>query len=151
MAIDIELLRDASAVIMARRDELHERFHRLLGERHPALEQSLDEDERNSTRRIFDGGLQALLAYSNDPDRLEQAVRGIASDQVINSFDPEYLEVFGSVCLEALAELFGERWSKQMETAFDDAICLVAAIIQRTLLDYRSLPKPTRAAMDTLP
>jgi hemoglobin-like flavoprotein len=133
MSLNIELIEESSARIRADRQRLHVLFSEVLARRHPCLERTLTETDRQALSSLFDNALKALLERFDDPDQLEEAVTEIGRGRIKDLFQPEYMEVFGTTLLEALGEFFGDDWTPRLEAAWDEAIGMARVIMMQAM------------------
>lgn len=135
MSLDIELIEASSKKIRADRPRLHELFTKTLAQRHPCLDRTLTEVDRQALSSLFDNVLTALLEQFDNPDHLEQLIVNISRGRIRDLFQPEYMEVFGTALLEALEEFFGDEWSAKLEAAWDEAIGMTRVIMMQAMVD----------------
>lgn len=108
-------------------------FYRILFGRCPALQQTMNEDRKDALRSAFNRGVQIMMDYSGDPDKLERELSILAGDCIKTEVPLECLDILAIVIIETLAELFGSDWDSQLEAAWDEAIGLGTLIISRAV------------------
>ncbi|MEA3297123.1 MAG: globin domain-containing protein [candidate division Zixibacteria bacterium] len=131
MALNVQLIRDTVKHVGQKREEFRTRFYEILFEKHPSLQSMFDADDRIIFGNLFDDAVNVIITSFEDTDKLEVTLLELGRRRYYTNLKSEHFSVFEEVLLEVLAEVVGSDWTREVESAWDEAIGLTFAIMRR--------------------
>jgi hemoglobin-like flavoprotein len=123
------VLRDAIEEVLAQEVDFALRFYERLFERYPELRPMFHRSSPDAQQRMFTQKLVYLIDFYDDSQRLEQAVREVASTHKSYNVTAEMYGWVGGVLLEVLAEALGPRWDSETASAFEACWAKVSDLV----------------------
>ena len=126
MTLDLEALETSFDLVAARGDELMDCFYAELFAAAPAVEPLFPADLRRQKTMLL-GALVLLRKSLRNLDAIVPSLRALGARHVAYGAEPEHYPVVGTALIAAMAEIAGERWQPEHETAWAGAFEVVAA------------------------
>ena len=127
--IDVETLEASYAIIAPDAERLVERFYEELFERHPTVQPLFADSDMKSQQAKLLAALKLVIASLRDEDTLVPALQEMGRRHEKYGAEPDHYVAFASVLLSVMAEIAGEQWTDQVQTAWCNALALIAEIM----------------------
>ncbi len=126
--LNVELLQSSFALLAPKGEELVDRFYTRLFETAPAVRSLFPEDMAGQKKALL-GALATVVSSLRAPEKLTKHLEELGQRHVGFGAAPEHYDVVGDVLLATLAELAGEAWNDELETAWTDAFGAIKGIM----------------------
>lgn len=121
MSLNVPLLRESFALVVARQPQLINRFYARLFGRYPQAEALFGRNSRQAQEQMLSGALVAVLDHLEDSPWLSQTLAGLGAKHEGYGVSREMYGWVGESLLATLAEVAGEDWSPELEAAWTEA------------------------------
>jgi chemotaxis signal transduction protein/hemoglobin-like flavoprotein len=126
--LNVELLETSFNLLAPRGDELVARFYDNLFAAAPGVRSMFAED-LSGQRRALLGALGMIVKSLRSPEKLVDYLSGLGERHAaLGALAPHY-DVVGNVLLATMAELAGDLWTPELNTAWTDAYVAVRDIM----------------------
>jgi hemoglobin-like flavoprotein len=126
MSLDLELLETSFDLLAPRGDELMDEFYERLFAEAPEVRPLFPDDMRRQKTMLL-GALVLLRKSLRNVDAIVPKLRVLGARHVAYGARAEHYTIVGGALLSAMAKLAGDRWTREIETAWTNAFELVAA------------------------
>lgn len=126
--LNVELLESSFALLAPRGEELVERFYGNLFETAPSVRPMFPADLAGQRRALL-GALGMVVNNLRSPEKLTEFLAGLGQRHVAYGAAEAHYEVVGGVLLQTLAELAGELWNDELQSAWAAAYGAVRDIM----------------------
>lgn len=128
-ALDVETLEASFAAIASRAEELVARFYSELFFRHPAVESLFaDTDMRTQQGKLL-AALKLVVENVRNPVKLVPVLREMGQRHQEYGAEPGHYAAVAETLLHVMSEIAGPAWTPQVETAWSDALGVIADIM----------------------
>jgi hemoglobin-like flavoprotein len=128
MSLDLESLETSFDLIAPRADELMDEFYARLFAAAPSVRPLFSADMTRQKAML----LSALVLVRNslrDLDRLLPKLRGLGARHVAYGAKPEHYPVVGEILVASMAEIAGDAWTPEYESAWSAAYGVIAGVM----------------------
>jgi nitric oxide dioxygenase len=126
--LQVELLETSFALLAPRADELADRFYARLFEVAPATRAMFPADMAMQKRALI-GALVVIVRSLRSAEQLGLYLEGLGKRHVDYGAAAAHYPVVGAVLLETLAELAGDAWTSELESAWANAYGAVSGLM----------------------
>lgn len=126
--LNVELLQSSFALLAPKGDELVDRFYERLFETAPAVRSLFPEDMADQKKALL-GALATVVSSLRSPEKLTAHLKELGQRHVGFGAAPEHYDVVGEVLVATLAELAGDVWNDELQTAWTDALVAIKGIM----------------------
>jgi chemotaxis signal transduction protein/hemoglobin-like flavoprotein len=126
--LDIELLETSFALLAPRGEELVERFYVRLFETAPEARGLFPEDLAGQRRALL-GALGMVVNSLRAPEKLVEYLAGLGARHTSYGAIPAHYDLVGEVLLATMAELAGDLWTEELESAWGTAYVTVRDVM----------------------
>lgn len=126
--LNIELLESSFELLAPQGDELVERFYEKLFETAPAV-RNLFPDDMASQKKALLGSLAAIVGSLRNPEKLGSYLAELGQHHVTYGAQAAHYDVVAQVLIETMAELAGDVWNDELQTAWTDALTAVKGLM----------------------
>lgn len=120
------LLSESWSHVEERADDLANYFYAAIFRADPGLRDMFPVEMRPQRMRLL-ASLVATIRLVDDPQRLDEYLRGLGRDHRKFHVSPEHYGIVGVALLTTLRTYSGERWTVEYEQAWRDAYDLIAS------------------------
>lgn len=129
--LQVELLEQSFAALAPHSEELVERFYTKLFSRHPAVLPLFANVDMAQQKKHLRNGLVLVVENLRRPEKLVPALTAMGQRHQDYGVEPAQYEVVATTMLDVMAELAGDLWTDEIQTAWHQAFELIA----QTMLD----------------
>lgn len=115
--LNIELIESSFALLAPKGDELVDRFYQRLFETSPAV-RTLFPDDMAGQKKALLGSLAAIIGSLREPDELATYLTELGQRHVTYGAVQEHYDVVAQVLLATMAELAGDAWTDDIQSAW---------------------------------
>jgi hemoglobin-like flavoprotein len=126
MNLNLEALETSFDQIAPRGDELMDVFYARLFAAAPAVEPLFAGIDLKKQKAMLLGTLVLLRKSLRDLDAIVPKLRELGARHVAYGAEPEHYPVVGEVLIASMAEIAGDAWQPEYETAWVEAFGVVA-------------------------
>src|SRR5262249_52991185 len=126
MSLDLEALETSFDLIAPRGDELMDVFYARLFATAPAVKPLFANTDLSRQKSMLLGALVLLRKSLRDLDAVVPKLRDLGARHVAYGAQPEHYPVVGSVLIASMAEVAGDAWTPEFESAWTAAFDVVA-------------------------
>jgi nitric oxide dioxygenase len=126
--LQVELLESSFALLAPRADELADRFYARLFEVAPATRAMFPADMAMQKRALI-GALVVIDRSLRSAEQLGLYLEGLGKRHVDYGAAASHYPVVGAVLLETLAEMAGDAWTAELESAWANAYAAVSGLM----------------------
>ena len=127
-ALQVELLESSFALLAPRADELVERFYERLFAAAPGLRTMFPGDMERQQRAVV-GALVMTMKSLRSPSQLCLYLEGLGRRHVDYQATADHYPLVGALLLETMAEMAGDAWTPEIESAWTDAYAVVSGLM----------------------
>ena len=132
MSLNVELLESSFNLVAPKADELMDRFYGRLFNEHPEL-RPIFPDDMGDQKKHLATSLATIVQNLRQPEKLTKYLEDLGLRHVQYKVKREHYPVVGQTLLAALAEVAGDAWNAELETAWTDAYGAIQSIIYGAL------------------
>lgn len=129
MSLNIPLLRSSFQLVVSRDPELTLRFYKHLFAAHPEHERLFTRNPRAVQAKMLAQALSAVVDKLEDSEWLVSTLRPMGQRHVGYGVTPEMYGHVGAALLATLAEVGGDDWSPELESAWTDAYGAIVGLM----------------------
>src|SRR3954463_11174783 len=119
------LLKESWTLVEEQQDKLASYFYARMFLSNPQL-RDLFPVQMDVQRSRLLGAIVTAIQSVEDPERLDEYLRGLGKDHRKFHVRPEHYDVVGGALMEALRTFAGEHWSYEYDQAWRDAYAVIA-------------------------
>lgn len=127
MDLDLHALETSFDVVAPRGDELMDDFYARLFEKAPAVVPLFAGSDLRRQKAMLLGTLVLLRKSLRDLSAIVPALRELGARHVAYGAQPAHYPVVGDALIAAMAAIAGPAWMPEHESAWREALALVAA------------------------
>ena len=124
--LQVELLEKTFAALAPRGAELVERFYTELFRRHPAVKPLFAGTDMASQQRKLLAALALVIKNLRQPEALTQVLKELGGRHKGYGAKPAHYPAVAETLLDVMAEMAGKLWTPEVQTAWSDALQIVA-------------------------
>lgn len=132
MLLNVELLESSFNLVAPRADELVSYFYDRLFREHPEVRPLFPEAMDEQKKHLI-AALAAVIQNLRNPEQLTSILGDLAIRHIDYGVQREHYSIVGQTLLASLAEIIGEGWSDELQTAWSDAYGAIQSIIFKAL------------------
>lgn len=121
MADTATLLRESISIAASREPVITKRFYAIFHSRYPEVVPLFSKNAPEKQQEMLQGALLAVLDHLDDAAWLEDTLGAIGAGHVSYGVQDHMYPWVGECLIAALAELCGDQWTKEHETAWAGA------------------------------
>ncbi len=129
MALNVNALRDSFALVAPEADRLATRFYELLFLNHPQLQPLFEGVEFGEQQRKLVQSLSVIVKSLEQPEKLTAFLHELGARHVEYDVVEDHYAPVAETMLATLAEIAGEAWNEELQTAWSDALDAVAQLM----------------------
>jgi nitric oxide dioxygenase len=129
MDLDIDSLETSFDAIAARGDELMDVFYARLFAAAPAVKPLFAGVDLKRQKGMLLAALVLLRRSLRDLDAIAPKLRDLGARHVRYGAQPEHYPVVGEVLIASMAQVAGDAWTPEFETAWTAAFGVVAGLM----------------------
>lgn len=129
LGLELQILEESFAALAPQAEALVARFYETLFEKYPAVKPMFSETEVEKQQKKLLDSLVLVVNNLRHPDKLVPALQALGKKHQNYGAIAEHYGAVAEVLLEVMAEFAGDLWSDEMETAWSDALQLVANVM----------------------
>jgi methyl-accepting chemotaxis protein len=129
MTLQVDLLETSFDLIAPEGDRLMDTFYSRLFATAPAVKPLFANADLRKQKAMLLGALVLVRKSLRDLDRIVPSLRALGARHVGYGAQPAHYAVVGEVLLASMAEVAGDAWRPEYETAWADAYGLVAGVM----------------------
>lgn len=126
MSLNLEALETSFDLVAPRGDELMDVFYARLFAAAPAVEPLFAGTDLRRQKTMLLGALVLLRKSLRNLDGIVPTLRELGAKHVAYGAVPAHYPVVGAVLLASMAEVAGEAWTQEFQTAWSEAYGVVA-------------------------
>jgi hemoglobin-like flavoprotein len=127
MDLELHALETSFDLVAPRGDELMDEFYARLFEQAPAVVPLFAGSDLRRQKAMLLGMLVLLRKSLRDLNAIVPALRELGARRVAYGAQPAHYPVVGEVLITAMATIAGPAWMPEHESAWREALALVAA------------------------
>ena len=125
----IALLENSFALLAGEADTLVKRFYERLFECYPAVKPMFANSDMVEQRKKLLAALTLVVNSLRKPEALNRALTELGKKHTEYGAEPEHYGAVAEVLLSVMADLAGDNWTNDIETAWTDALNQVANVM----------------------
>lgn len=129
MALNVPALRSSFQLVMERDPELTKRFYDILFERYPQARTLFTRNSPAMQQRMLGQALTAVIDHLEDPEWLTDTLGSMGKRHEGYGATPETYDWVGECLLAAIAQVAGDDWTPELETAWTDAYGAIVSLM----------------------
>lgn len=129
MALNRELLLSSLELVAAREPVITARFYRILFARYPQVEPLFGRNSRTQQQQMLQEAIVAVVDHADDATWLTQTLHGMGRKHISYGVTAEMYPWVGECLLATLAEIAGDDWTPEVETAWADAYGAISGLM----------------------
>lgn len=129
LGLELEILESSFEALVPQADLLVVRFYEVLFEKYPAVQPMFSEVEIEKQQKKLLDSLVLVVNTLRNPNKLVPALQALGKKHQNYGAISEHYGAVAEVLLEVMAEFAGDLWSEEVETAWSDALQLVANVM----------------------
>jgi hemoglobin-like flavoprotein len=145
MSLNVHLLRSSFALVVERQPRLTSRFYEILFARHPEARSLFSNGSAERQAAMLQEALIAVMDHLEDASWLEQTLAGLGSKHADYGVTDEMYGWVGDSLLATLAEVAGDAWTPELESAWSEAYGAIAGLMRNGARQAAS-GRPDRAS-----
>ena len=122
--LNVELLESSFELLAPQGEQLVERFYERLFETAPVF-RSLFPDDMERQKRALLGALGIIVDSLRAPEKLTAYLEGLGKHHVDYGAAPAHYDVVAEVLVATMAELAGDAWTDELQSAWTAALTAV--------------------------
>jgi hemoglobin-like flavoprotein len=126
MSLDLVALESSFDLVAPRGDELMDTFYDRLFTAAPAVRPLFAHTDIRRQKGMLLGALVLLRKSLRDLDAIVPTLRELGARHVAYGAEPAHYPVVGEVLITSMAEIAGDAWRPEYETAWSEAFDVVA-------------------------
>jgi nitric oxide dioxygenase len=126
--LNVELLESSFALLAPRGEELVERFYENLFDTAPSVRAIFPVDLAGQRRALL-GALGMVVSNLRSPEKLTEFLDGLGKRHIAYGAADAHYDVVGAVLLRTMAELAGDLWNDELQSAWAAAYGAVRDIM----------------------
>jgi len=146
LGLEADLLRETFDLLAPKAEEMALRFYDELFERFPAVVPMFAKTTKKKQAVMLVSALKLVIANLDDPDKLVPVLQGMGLKHKGYGAVPDHYGAVAETLLDVMKEFAGKAWTKQVHTAWSDALNLVA---ETMLGGYDNESEDTEMATNT--
>jgi hemoglobin-like flavoprotein len=127
MSLDLVALESSFDLVAPRGDELMDTFYDRLFTAAPAVRPLFAHTDIRRQKGMLLGALVLLRKSLRDLDAIVPTLRELGARHVAYGAEPAHYPVGGEVLITSMAEIAGDAWRPEYETAWSEAFDVVAS------------------------
>ena len=127
--LDVETLETSFAAIASQAEALVARFYSELFCRHPAVESLFVDTDMQTQQGKLLAALKLVVDNVRHPEKLLPTLRELGQRHRDYGAEPEHYAAVAETLVDVMSEIAGPAWTPQMETAWNDALGVIADIM----------------------
>ena len=132
MSLNVELLESSFNLVAPRADELVNTFYERLFREHPEVRPLFPEVMGEQKKHLI-AALAVIIQNLKKPEQLTKILGDLGLRHIDYGVQREHYPIVGQTLLASLAEIAGEAWSDELQTAWSDAYGAIQSIIFKSL------------------
>lgn len=124
--VDVDAIEQSFALLAPQADELISTFYDKLFEAYPDVRPMFAETDMVEQKRKLLGAIKLVVENVRTPGKLDGPLSKLGAAHAAMGAEPAHYEAVAGTMLATLAELAGEAWTTDLETAWGNALRLVA-------------------------
>lgn len=130
MSLDVALLRSSFDLVVAREPHVTARFYEILFSRHPQARSLFGGRSDAVQAEMLRQALVAVLEHLEDSAWLVETLGALGQKHAEYGVTREMYDWVGASLLAALAEVAGDQWTPELESAWREAYGAIASLMQ---------------------
>ncbi len=120
MSLNVELLQSSFNLVKPHAGELVEVFYTTLFSENPQVRDLFPASMDEQKKKLI-GALSLVVTSLEEPEKLGSALRELGARHVSYGAVEAHYPIVGGILLRALAQVAGDAWTAELETAWGDA------------------------------
>jgi nitric oxide dioxygenase len=123
-----EIIRATAPLIKEYKEDITKNMYSILFEKYPQTKELFKNSEENQYSKLAN----AIYAYANNIDKLENLQKGIetmVATHVRTNIKPEHYPMVQDALLTSIKEVLGDRCTNEVQQAWSDAYEFLANIL----------------------
>lgn len=129
MSLDVESLRSSFALVTERDPDFTQRFYNILFERYPQAKALFTRNSLAVQQRMLAEALTAVVEHLEDSEWLTETLGAMGARHIEYGATAETYDWVGECLLATLAEVAGDDWTPELNTAWADAYNAVVSLM----------------------
>jgi len=152
LGLDVETLESSFNLLAPRAETLVARFYEELFKRYPAVAPLFAHTTPTEQQRKLLASLKLVINNIRKPETLASALMDMGKRHQNYGADPEHYTAVANTLIDVMQETAGDAWNNTIETAWRDALKLIADIMigAYDTDTYSSSAEPTAAGAGDL-
>ncbi len=131
MSLNVELLRSSFELVAQRQPKITPRFYELLFERYPQVKPLFGRNAATQQQEMLQEALVAVLDHIEDASWLEHQLGTMGAKHLDYGVTNEMYDWVGECLVATLAEVAGDDWNDDVQSAWIQAYGAIASLMQR--------------------
>ena len=130
MALNANLLQASLNLVVRRRPELTERFYEILFERFPQARRLFTRNTIKHQASLLQTALASVVGNVDNPEWLSKNLGDLGKRHLDYGITEEMYDWVGEALIATLAEVAGDDWTPDLQTAWVDAYGAITSLMK---------------------
>lgn len=130
MALNVPVLRSSFETVLERQPQITPRFYEILFSRYPQARPLFGRKSQEEQAKMLQETLVAVVDHLEDASWLEKNLKALGEKHIDYGVTDDMYEWVGESLLATLAEVAGDDWTPEVESAWREAYDAIAAMMK---------------------